>query len=155
MLGVGVPGRGDTAQIDRVTFPNDADKPVPEQRLCAHLWAERLFNDTRFKVDPTIPQGRTILVRLLQEVEPHAGSFSARLRDQRSPEVFDKAIARSQRESPYERRQVKRFIRTQNGPYFLDEVMHAILKCLCTRCGHQAATRAHEEWVARRLSKAG
>ena len=120
MLCVGIPGPGDTGSIDRVALPNDADKPVPEQRLCAHLGAERLFNNTGFKVDPTIPQGRTILVRLLQEVEPHARSFSARLRDQRSPEVFDKPIACPERESPYESRQVERFIRTQNGPHFLD-----------------------------------
>jgi hypothetical protein len=63
-----------------------------------HLRTDRLPHDAGFQIDRPVAQWRAVLVRLLHEAQPHAGSVLADAGNEVRSEVLDKAFAGPQGE---------------------------------------------------------
>src|SRR5690348_2611262 len=82
--------------------PHDADKAVPEQGLGAHFRAGCRSDDTGLQINRSVAERRAVLVRLLHEPQPHAGSLIADPSNEVRSEGLDEALAGPQRKRPHQ-----------------------------------------------------
>jgi len=122
----GIARGSDLAFGKRVPGSDDANEAVAKQRLRPHLGTGRLAHDAGFQVDSAIAQRRTILVDLGQEAKSNAGSFGEDAGQELGAEVFDEALAGSQRERAVEFRRAQLIGGTQRGFRVVDELTDAI-----------------------------
>ncbi len=74
----GKAGGSDFALSERVAYLNDADKPVPEQGLGAHLRTRLLPHNAGFEIDRALPNVRLALDTVpdaAREVEAFCRTF--------------------------------------------------------------------------------
>ncbi len=110
MPALGIAPRGDRAIAQGMPAAHDAQQPVGEQGLAAHLGAQRGLDDPGFQVHPAVTQRGAVLVRLLQEVQPHALSLLGDRGEQRGAEAFDEAVAGPQGEGSCQAWQIERLV---------------------------------------------
>jgi hypothetical protein len=81
-----------------VPHSHHANETVPEQCLHTHLRTRRLPHNASFEIDRAVAKRRAVLVWLLHEAQPHAGSFLADASNEVGPEILHEAFAGPQRE---------------------------------------------------------
>ncbi len=104
----------DLASTQRVSCSHDADEPVSEQSLRAHLRTCPLSYDTGFQIDDPVAKRRAVFVCLLHEAQPHAGRSFAGASDQVRSEVLHEAFAGPQRERADELSEIEDLDRAQS-----------------------------------------
>ncbi|MNV42237.1 hypothetical protein D3C71_1339060 [compost metagenome] len=149
VLRLGVAGQRDLAATKRMARAHHADEAVFKQCARAQLGAGRVAHHAGFQVDLAFAQRRTALVGLLHEAQPHAGGFVASAGEQPGAEIFDKAVAGTQREAAIQPRQVQCFGGPQHGFHVLHQFMHMGAQRQRARRGNQPASGAHQQRVAR------
>jgi hypothetical protein len=81
-----------------VAYLNDADKPVPEQGLGAHLRTRLLPHNAGFEIDQAVTKLCAVLIGLAHKPQPHARGLVAHASYEVRSEVLNEAFARAQRE---------------------------------------------------------
>src|SRR5712675_2106393 len=141
------------APAERVPPSHDADETVEEQALRTHLRAGRLSHDAGFEIDGRVAQRRAVLVRLLHEAQPHAGSLPADAGDQAAAEALHKAFAGPQGERPDQPTEVELFGRAQDRVSVLHEPTDSLAQRERAGCGDEAASGPDQERIARGLAQ--
>ena len=150
-----VTDRGDLAFAEWMRRAHDADKPVPEQRLCPQFGSGRRTDDSGFQIDRAVAQGCAVSVRLQHEAQPDTGGIRAGSGDESGAEIFGETFTGAQGECPDQSGKVKRLCGAQNRFRFSHQYADPVAQFERPGRRDEAATRTHQQGVAHRFAQAG
>src|SRR5262249_21213091 len=127
---------------------------VAEQGLRAHLRPRRLPHHAGLQVDDAVAQRRAVLVGLLHEAQPHAGSFFRDAGNEARSKILHETFAGPQRERAGKRSEVELLGRTQRRFSVQHELADLFAQRERPAGRHQTASGPDQQRIARGLAQA-
>ncbi|MNK67042.1 hypothetical protein D3C87_863740 [compost metagenome] len=131
-----------------------AHETVAKQAARAHFRTRETADHARLQVDAALAQLHAFAVNLLHEAQTHAGRLRADMRKQRGTEIFNEAVARTQRERLLQLARIEPLRRSQHGQHLAHQGAHPFAQFQRARRGHEFTPGAHEQRIAGRLAQA-
>src|SRR5579871_4156899 len=142
-------GRNVRVRKKRMADPCDPNESVSKQRLRTDFWREGAEH-ADLQIDQPLPEWARILLRLRREAQADARRGLGDSGDQGSRKGGYKPLVGSNGEGPFERSDIQlRDARAENRQHVPAEFMDALAQLGSIACGHEPATSAYKQRIAR------